>query len=76
MPATQNAVAAQNQPALTEAQRKLRSQQAYAEAMSRLQSSHSSFVGMMNLNTISHVANMNMIATMGGSPYRYEVRYR
>lgn len=72
--AADNSVAAASRQTLSPAERAARSQQAYAEAMSRLQSSHSAFTSMMNMNTISHVSNMNMIATMGGSPYRYYVK--
>jgi hypothetical protein len=50
--------------------------EAYRRAQQGLMDSHNTYVSMTNMLTQNHAANMNAILTMGGSPYRYEVKYR
>ena len=50
------------------------SDQAYRQAMARLVQQHNAYVSLSNAALTSHVGTMNMIAIMGGSPYRYSVR--
>ncbi len=51
-----------------------RSRDAYEEAMEVQRRQHQEYVALMNASLTSHVGRMNMIAIMGGSPYRYSVR--
>jgi hypothetical protein len=49
---------------------------AYLKAQQGLMNSHNTYIHMSNVLTQNHAANMNAILTMGGSNYRYEVKYR
>jgi hypothetical protein len=64
-PAQQNAVQAQAQQ-----------NAAYLKAQQGLMNSHNTYIHMSNVLTQNHASNMNAILTMGGSNYRYEVKYR
>ena len=48
---------------------------AYRAASQGLMDSHNTYINMSNVLTQNHAANMNAILTMGGSNYRYEVKY-
>jgi hypothetical protein len=63
-PAQPNPVAQQAQP-----------NAAYRAASQGLMDSHNTYINMSNVLTQNHAANMNAILTMGGSNYRYEVKY-
>jgi hypothetical protein len=63
---------AANDPVAQQAQQNA----AYRAAQQGLMNSHNTYVHMSNVLTQNHAANMNAILTMGGSNYRYEVKYR
>jgi hypothetical protein len=60
---------------LTEAEKRARAQQWYAQEMARMQSSHNTYMMMSNMSLMNHVTNMNMIGNIGSSGWRYEYKY-
>lgn len=62
---------AQSNPVAQQAQQNA----AYRAASQGLMDSHNTYINMSNVLTQNHAANMNAILTMGGSDYRYEVKY-
>ena len=68
----QSPPSAANDPVAQQAQQNA----AYRAAQQGLMNSHNTYINMSNVLTQNHAANMNAILTMGGSNYRYEVKYR
>jgi hypothetical protein len=68
----QTSPSAANDPVAQQAQQNA----AYRAAQQGLMNSHNTYINMSNVLTQNHAANMNAILTMGGSNYRYEVKYR
>jgi hypothetical protein len=66
---------AQSGDNLTEAEKRARAQQWYAQEMARMQSSHNAYMMMSNMSLMNHVTNMNMIGNIGNSGWRYEYKY-